>query len=70
VLGKFTGEDQANGSLNLARRDGRLLVVGSQLGGLGSDTLEDIIDEGVEDRHSTVGNASVGMDLLQNLVNV
>ena len=42
MLGKFTGEDQANGSLNLAGRDGGLLVVCSELGGLSSDTLEDI----------------------------
>jgi hypothetical protein len=42
VLGKLTGEDEAYGGLDLPGRDGGLLVVSSQLGGLGSDTLEDV----------------------------
>jgi len=42
VLGKLAGEDEADGCLDLAGRDGRLLVVGSKLGGLGGDTLEDV----------------------------
>ena len=51
--------------LDLARRDGRLLVVGSKLGGLGGDALEDVVDEGVEDAHGAVGNTGVGVDLLE-----
>jgi hypothetical protein len=42
VLGEFTGEDEANGCLDFTRGDGRLLVVGSKLRGLGRDTLEDV----------------------------
>jgi hypothetical protein len=42
VLGKLTGEDQTNGGLNFPRGDGGLLVVGSKLGGLSGDTLEDV----------------------------
>jgi hypothetical protein len=42
VLGKLTGEDEAHGGLDLPGGDGGLLVVSSQLGGLGSDTLEDV----------------------------
>lgn len=45
VLGKLTGEDEADGSLDLTGRDGRLLVVCGQLGSLGSDTLEDIWEQ-------------------------
>ena len=45
VLGKFTGEDETDRGLDLSGRDGRLLVVGSELGGLGSDALEDIYDD-------------------------
>jgi hypothetical protein len=37
VLGKFSGEDETNGSLNLAGRDGRLLVVRGKLGGFTGD---------------------------------
>lgn len=42
VLGKFAGEDEADGGLNLSGGDGGLLVVCGELGGLGSDTLEDV----------------------------
>ena len=42
VLGKLAGEDETDGCLDLARRDGRLLVVGSKLGSLGGNALEDV----------------------------
>ena len=42
VLGKLTGEDEADRGLDLSGRDGRLLVVGGKLGSLRSDTLEDV----------------------------
>ena len=42
MLGKFTGEDQADRGLDLARGDGGLLVVGGELGGLSCDALEDV----------------------------
>jgi len=70
VLGKFTGEDQADRGLDLARGDGGLLVVGGELGGLSCDALEDVVDEGVEDGHGTVGDTGVGVDLLEDLVDV
>lgn len=42
MLGQLTGEDEAHRGLDLPGGDGGLLVVSSQLGGLGSDTLEDV----------------------------
>ena len=42
MLGKFTGEDQADRGLDLARGDGGLLVAGGELGGLSCDALEDV----------------------------
>ena len=42
VLGKLTGEDETDGGLNLAGRDGGLLVVSGKLGGLSCDALEDV----------------------------
>ena len=42
VLGEFTGEDESYRGLDLAGRDGGLLVVGSELGGLSGDTLKDV----------------------------
>lgn len=40
--------------LDLPGGDGGLLVVGSELGGLGGDALEDVVDERVQDGHGTV----------------
>lgn len=42
MLGELTRQDQADGCLDFSGRDGRLLVVCGKLGGLRSDTLEDI----------------------------
>lgn len=42
MLGELTGEDQADGGLDLARGDGGLLVVGGKLGGLSGNALEDV----------------------------
>jgi len=52
--------------LDLARRDGRFLVVSSKLGSLGGDALEDVVNEGVEDAHSAVGDTGVRVDLLEH----
>ena len=51
MLGELSREDETDRGLDLARRDGRLLVVGSELGRLGRDALEDVVDERVEDEH-------------------
>lgn len=52
--------------LDLAGRDGRFLVVCSKLGSLGCNTLEDVVDEGIQDRHGAVGDTSIRVDLLEN----
>lgn len=70
MLCQLTGQDEADGSLDLSGRDGGLLVVGGELGCLSSDALEDVVDEGVQDGHRPVGNTSVGVDLLQDSVDV
>jgi hypothetical protein len=70
VLGKFTRKDKTNSGLDLARRDGGTLVVGSQLGSFRGNTFKDIVDERVQDGHGLVGDTSIGMDLLQDLVDV
>lgn len=70
MLRQLPGEQEANGGLDLPRGDGGPLVIESQTGSLTSDTLKDVIHEGVHDAHCLGGDASVGMDLLQNLVHV
>jgi len=70
VLGKLSWEQQANSRLDLAGRDRRPLVVVSQTRGLGGDALEDVVHERVHDRHGLAADASVGVDLLQDFVDV
>ena len=70
VLGQFTGEEEPDSSLDLPGGDGGPLVVVGQTGSLSSDTFEDIVDEGVHDAHGLGGDTSVGVNLLQHLVDV
>ena len=70
MLGQLTGEEQAHGGLNLPRSDGGALVVVSQARGLSGNALKNIIHERVHDSHGLRGDAGVGVDLLQDLVDV
>ncbi len=70
VLGQLARQQQANGSLDLATGDGRLLVVVAQAAGLRGDALEDVVHEGVHDGHGLRGDANVVMHLAQHLVHV
>lgn len=70
MLSQFTWENQSDGSLDFSGRDGGLLVVGSQLGGFGGDSLEDIVDERVHDGHGLLGDTGIWVSLLQHLVDV
>lgn len=70
MLGELTGEKETHSSLDLSGGDGGTLVVVGQTGGLGGDALEDVIHERVHDRHGLGGDTSVGVHLLQHLVDV
>jgi len=70
VLGKFTWQDETDRGLDLTGRDGGLLVVCSEFTSLSCNALEDVVDERVQDRHGTVGDTGVGVDLLEDLVDV
>lgn len=70
VLSQFTGQEETDSSLDLPGGDGRPLVVVSQAAGLSSDTLEDVVHERVHDGHSLRRDTGVGVDLLQDLVDV
>ena len=70
VLGELAGKQQSDGRLNFATGDGRTTVVVGQARGLGGDALEDVVDEAVHDGHGLAADASVGMDLLEHLVDV
>ena len=70
MLGQLTWKDESDSSLDLSGGDGWLLVVSGELGGLGGDLLEDIVDEGVHDAHGLGRDTGVRVDLLENLVDV
>ena len=47
-----------------------LLVVSDESGGLVGDLLEDIVDEGVHDGHGSLGDSGLGVNLLEDSVDV
>ena len=51
----------------LAGGEGGLLGVARELAGLRGEALEDVVDEGVEDGDAALGDARVGVHLLEHL---
>jgi len=70
VLGQFTGQKQPHGGLDLSGGDGLSLVVVSKSRGLSGDPLKDVVHKGVHDGHGLGADTSVGVDLLEDLVDV
>ena len=70
MLGKLSRKEEADSSLDLAGRKGGLLVVAGKAGCFKGKALEDIVDEGVKDGHASLGDTSVWVDLLEDLVDV
>ncbi len=70
MLGEFTGENESDGGLNFAGGEGLCAAVGGELGSLGGDALEEVVDEGVHDAHSLGGNTGIGVNLLEDFVDV
>ncbi|CAH0371985.1 unnamed protein product, partial [Pelagomonas calceolata] len=70
VLGELAREHEADGRLDFAGRERRLLGEAAQLGGLEGDALEDVVDERVHDRHALLGDARVRVHLLEHAVDV
>ncbi len=70
MLGEFTGEEEADGSLDLSGGESVLLVVSDELGGLEGDLLEDVINEAVQDLHRSLGDTCLGVNLLEDSVDV
>ena len=70
MLGEFSGEEEAHGGLDLSGGESVLLVVSNELGGLEGDLLEDVVDERVHDVHGSLGDAGLGVDLLEDSVDV
>ena len=70
MLGQLTRQQEPDSGLNLPGRDGGPLVVLGQPGGLAGHPSEDVVDKAVHDGHGFGGDAGVGVDLLEDLVDV
>ena len=70
VLGELTGEEEADGGLDLAGGEGLGLVVASELATLLGDLGLNVVDEGVHHGHGLLGDAGVGVHLLEHLEDV
>src|SRR5678816_1888436 len=70
VLGQLAGQQEPDGRLYFAARDGRAAVVVCQTARFGCYALEDVVDEAVHDGHRLGRDARIGMNLLQHLVDV
>ena len=70
VFGQLPGQQQADRCLYLATGDGVFPVVVRQARGLRGDTLEDVVHELVHDAHGFARDAGLGVDLLQDLVDI
>ena len=56
--------------MDLPGGEGSLLVESNESGPFGGGSVEDVVDEGIHDVHGLLGDTDVGVDLLQNLVDV
>jgi hypothetical protein len=70
VFGQLTRKHETNRGLDFSGGEGGLLVVTSKTRGFRSNSLEDIVDEGVHDGHSSLGDSSVWVNLFQHFVDV
>tara|TARA_B110000285_G_C14833183_1_gene471851 strand:- start:149 stop:487 length:339 start_codon:yes stop_codon:yes gene_type:complete len=70
VSGELSGEDESDGGLDLTAGEGLSLVVSDESGGFTGDSLEDIVDEGVHDAHGLLGDTGLGVDLLEDSVDI
>ena len=70
VFGQFTWKYKSYRGLDFAGRKGGFLVVSYKFTCFFGDFSEDVVDEGVHDGHGLGGDAGVGVDLLEDLVDV
>ena len=70
MLGELSWEEESHGGLDLSGGESVLLVISDELGRLGSNLLEDVVDEGVHDGHGFLGDSSLWVNLLENSVDV
>ncbi len=70
VFREFARQKQTDGGLDFPTGDRRSLVVVSESGRFGGDPFEDVIHERVHDRHGLRADSGVGVNLLEDIVDV
>ena len=70
VSGEFSGEDELDSRLDFPGGESSSLVESDELGAFGGDSVEGVVDEGVHDVHGLLGDTDVGVDLLEDLVDI
>jgi len=70
VLSELTGEEETDSGLDLSGGESVLLVVADEAGSFSGGLLEDVVDERVHDAHGLLGDTSLGVDLLEDSVDV
>ena len=70
VLGKLTRKHETDSRLDFPRAQSSLLVVSGQLSSLIGNALENVVNERVHDRHTLLGDTGIGVDLLEDTVDV
>ena len=70
MLGKLTRKEKLDGRLDFPGGEGAFSVVPDQLGGLGGESVESVINKGVHNVHGFLADTDFGVDLLEDLVDV
>ena len=70
MSGEFSGEDELDSRLDFSGGESSSLVESDELGAFGGDSVEGVVDEGVHDVHGLLGDTDVGVDLLEDLVDI
>ena len=70
MLGEFSGKEETDSGLDLSAGESVLLGVADEAGSFTGDLLEDVVDERVHDGHGFLGDTSLGVNLLQDTVDV
>ena len=70
MLSEFSWEEESDSSLDLSGGESVLSVVSDESGGLLGDLLEDVVDERVHDAHGSLGDSGLGVNLLEDSVDV
>ena len=70
MLGELSWQDETDCCLNFTRADRAPVVVLRETRCFSSDLPEDVVDEGVHDRHCLAGDTNIGVYLLEHLVDV